>query len=1073
MRKLMVLIGVLLLFANAPALATYEKQTRAIYWGGQIHYMSIDSNHKVDHMAAAVASGSGWKGPWDDSTVKTTASLPSGYKRQDENYSYGEGQGVVVFGSLMIHYAVVWNSSSQPRLVATRYDLSAVTTSGTKGAFVDTTARDIFGVPNTGAKAYGVAAVVFQGKIYLFASDYILISEDGVNYQLQTAVLANGLTGYNAVDAITYYTSSGTPNIMVLFLKQGDGGAILGRWDGLATLPLPSWSVLSVPGDQYGDPYHAGGLLLGTSSTSSSSDWKFNTGQKHLCVQTFLVGTKNGWGWLYRYEYDIETDQLSAGGGFKLQNAFYRMRIFPWYELTTDSMGRSVQKQSLGVNFYQCNQPACTSHSWQCLVLASDYLVSTNKDPSTGGGYGWKGIPTSTFSGTPEEQAVRRNYWSLVGVVLGPSPFAENGKEAFEIAETSFIDYGIENENSIEHKSSWAQTYMVGSATEVKEGLPKKVGLKQNVDVSYKWGTMGSQTDATTNTTKASFIMGTKDEAEGNFGEHGWAVFSAPTLLSQVGEIFAYDYSLTASTGTDLHLRLPSVVQAGPASDSAPVPLTVLSQYFKLDDPGGADDQIAGMMSGLPSYPLSTDLEAWHLYDWVNSANGRWQVLFGPGGISGGTAISPLSQGNTGSRTFGTSTTSISTLGSTSAVSVEAGVGISGKIKIVGFSETLKAGYDSEFETETTTETGISQDIKIEWGMTTMPSACTAADCVKKMTVQPYLLKALTADAPWIPAGYALHLPWAMTWWVSSYEYMDGRKGGVSAMPTSVGGTVTGVAGEVRGSGARSNYDIDGGHLAWTNADGTKTPIPITADQFQPKRGASVFIGQRQVMATPNTGRWTRSGRVWTFKTAKSAARDIFTLTLDFEKGRWGFAGTKMTLSEHVRAGTSNIRLGLKVNGLYRFTTDIAHDMALTWDVRPAASDATLLQLTRFTGTHSTITGDGNVSLRGTLPAAMAGFGDVSIVMNGHQVDFPLLSLDGAQNAFEKGKVLIYQEEGKQFHVDFAKKTWTAKLSGKGFHFTQIPREGKVRLAIKVGGQIWHQQDHEISAFTADLAAND
>ncbi|MCC6133248.1 MAG: hypothetical protein IT186_25230 [Acidobacteria bacterium] len=1070
MRKLM-LVGALVLFASAPALATYEKQTRAIYWGGQIHYMSIDSSQKVDHMAATVPSG--WKGPWDDSTVKTTASLPSGYKRQEENYSYAEGQGVVVFGSLMIHYAVVWNSSSQPRLVATRYDLSALTTSGTKGAFVDTTARDIFAVPNTGAKSYGISAVVFQGKIYLFASDYILISEDGVNYQLQSAVLANGLTGLIAVDALTYYTSSGTPNVMVLFIKPGTAGAVLGRWDGVTALPLASWSVLTVPGDSQGYPYHAGGLLLGTSGTSSSSDWKFNTGQKHLCVQTFLVGTVNGWGWLDRYEYDIETDQLSDGGGFEIQHAFYRMRIFPWYEPATDSLGRPVQKQSLGVNFYQCNQPGCTSHSWQCLGLASDYLVSTKQDPSTGGGYGWQGIPTSTSSGTPEEEAVRRNYWSLIGVALGPAPFAENGKEAFEVAETSFIDYGIEYESSIEHKSSWAKTYMVGSATEVKEGLPKKVGLKQNFDVSYKWGTIGSQTDETQYSTKASFIMGTKDEAEGNFGEHGWALFSAPTFLTQVGEIFAYDYSVTSSTGTDLHLRLPSVLQAGPPSASSPVPMTILSQYFKLDDPGGTDDQVAGMMSGLPAYPPSTDLEAWHLYDWVNSANGRWQVLFGPGGVGGGTQINRVSQGNTGSVTFGSGTTSITASGTTSAVSVEAGVGISAKIKIVGFDETLKAGYDSEFETETTTETGFSQDIKLEWGMTTMPSACTAGDCVKNMSVQPYILKALTADAPWIPAGYALNLPWAMTWWVHDYEYMDGRKGGVAAMPTSVGGTVTGVAGEVRGSGARSDYAVDGGHLAWTNADGTTTPIPITADQFQSKLGASIFIGSRQLSATPETGRWTRSGRVWTFKTAKSATRDIFTLTLDFGKGRWSFAGTKMTLSEYVRAGKSHIRLGLKVNGLYRFTTDVSHDMALTWDVRPAASDAARVQLTRLTGAHSTITGAGHVSLHGTLPSSMPAFGDVSIVMNGHQVDFPLLSLDGAQDAFENGKVLIYQDEGRQLHVDFGKKTWAAKFSGKGFHPAHVPLEGTVRLAIKVGGQTWHQQDHEILAFTADLAAND
>ena len=1061
MKKLL-LLPALCLLASATAVASYPGETRGVTWGGQIHYMSLDSDQKVVHYTAVPTSG--WKGPWDNDSAKKTANLPSGYKRQDPD-NQAEGQGIVVFGSTMIHYAVVWSSSSQPRLVATRYDLTAVTSSTIKGDFVDKTAVDIYGVPNTGNKTYGVAAVVFLNKIYVFASNYTLTSDDGVSYKVLSTPLASGLTGYNALDALTFYSPNAMPKVMALFAKDNGTGVIAVVWDGNAALPLPSSSLKSF--STIGASY--GALMVGTAGTSSSSDWKFNTGQKRPCVQIFLL-MRNGYGYVYRYEYDIEADTISYGGNLMATRDFQRLRAFPWYEPAVDSQGRTVQKQYLVLNFYQCDQPGCLSHSWQCLALTSDVLVPTLKDPASNG-YGWQGVPTPTTSGSSaDEEAVRRKYWSLVGVALGGPPFAENGKEAFEVADTSFVDYGIEDENTIEHKTSWSTTTMVGSSTEVKEGLSKKVGFKENFDVSYKWGSEGSQTDKTEYSTMASFIMGTKNEAEGNFGIHGWALFSAPMLLAQVQAIYAYDYNPGSSTGTDLGLRLPAVLQGGPPSAGAPAPLSIVQYGFQLEDPGGADDALPGLMTGMPAYPVSTDLEKWHAFDWEANANGRWKVLFGTGG-SGGTAISRLVQGSTGSRTFGSSTTSVNTSGTTQAVSVEGGASFSAGTKLLGFQETLKAGYDSEFETETTTETGLSQDVKIEWGMTFKPEACTQADCVKSMSVQPYLLQALTTDAPWIPSGYSLHLPWCMTWWVHDYEYVDGRKGGVASTPSSVGGTVTGVAGEVRGSGARSEYAVDGGHLAWTNADGSVTPIPITADQFRKNLGATVFLGRHALEATPSTGRWTRNGKLWTFRTASGATRDLFTLTLDFEKRLWSFAGTKLTLSEHLRAGQSHLRLGLKVNGLYRFTTDISHDMALVWDLRPTVPDGTSLHLVRLAGAYSTLTGEGRFALRGTLPAVMDGFGDVSIVLNGHQVDIPLLALDGAEDAIRYGGLLVYEREGRHFLVDFGKKTWSATLSGKGFHPSQLPTDGKLRVGIKVGGATWYQQALAIPAFTADLAA--
>lgn len=1044
---------------------------RGIYYGGMLHYISLNSNQHVAHYQGVVSPGH-WGGPRGDGSSTSYLNLPKDWERQDPT-DYGSGEGVVVFGGQMIHYAVVWNDKGAPWIVVSRYDLTAGTF--IKDASGNMTATPLVAVPTSDHKKQGVAACVYDSKIYVFTGMFTLVSQDGINYSQISPIMSN-LGPFNALDAITFYPDQGPPKIMVLFTNPNYQWleTFLLIWDGSSGLPLPSSAKIHTTNS---DSFfvHNGALILGTVGTGSDS---YPAGEKVPCVQVVTFGdddSDHDHQKVQRHEYRIPSNSLVYGGNQYENNGYIEnLRVYPWYEAQPpDSQGRTVLKQYIVINYAHCTDHDCPSANWHDTGLNSDFLVPQNKD-SNNNGYGWQGTPTVTSQGTGDDASVLQKYWSLVGVILGPAPFATNGMEAFEINDFSNVEYGQDEDNKVEHKNTWSNTVMVGSDTEVKEGFSKMLSVTENLDVSYKHGWEGSHSTSTTCSAGTDLTMGSADESDGNWGDYGWAIFTVPTLLYQTNSIYAYDYDVSAGTGTYLQQQLPTVVQAAQLDDpGSPLSLNVNAFRFSLGTPGSTEDDVPGLMTGMQSFPNSTSLSEWGAQNWEASGS-PWTILYGSG-VGGGATVPVVKLGTESAPYFSSTTQTVDSTGSTNSVSVEAGVGIQSKIKIFGISETLKGGYDGEWSTETTSETDFSEKIVIHYKIPAVPSECQDSTCIRTLEVQPYLLMATDYTAPWVPAGYSLNKPWCITWRVTKAVNVDGQVIAPSPPPGSAGGTIVGGSGatetaeEMTAAQKGSKYSVEEGVLAWLEENGDLTPIPLTADQFNPALGASVRLNGHAFLADGTAGKWTRNGNIWKYKTKDSVKVDAFTLKLDFGKGSWGFEGSHLALSDHLRAGDRHARLDLAVNGMYTFTCDIDHHSKVDWKLKPSPSSAGL-QVTHYSGTFASDSGEGELVLKGTLPEAMDGFGDLSFVANGFQKDIPLISSEAFQKAFQKQKELVVERKGIHLTVDFKKKTWSAHFSKAEFAPPMSPRWGGARLGVKVGGSAWYAQEHTVPDYTAKLS---
>ena len=303
----------------------------------------------------------------------------------------------MVFGGQMIHYAVVWNDKSAPWVIVSRFDL-------TKGAFIpdssgNMTTTPLVAVPTTDHTKQGVAACVYNSTIYVFTGMFTLVSEDGINYT-QISPLMSGLGPFNALDAITFYPTTGAPKLMVLFTNPNYQWieTFVVVWDGSTSLPLPS-SVKLHTSDSDEFFVHNGALILGTMGTGNSD---YPAGQKVPCVQMVLFGTDTSdrdHQKVRTYEYAIPAGTLTYQGHQTYDTGYLEnLRIFPWYESQTDPQGRTILKQYIVLNYSHCTSGDCPDANWYNYGLNSDYLVPQNKDPDPNG-YGWQGTPTATGSG--------------------------------------------------------------------------------------------------------------------------------------------------------------------------------------------------------------------------------------------------------------------------------------------------------------------------------------------------------------------------------------------------------------------------------------------------------------------------------------------------------------------------------------------------------------------------------------------------------------------------------------------------------------------------------------------------
>ena len=165
MKKLSTALALLVCTLASPlAMAsTWPAASRAVYYGGKRHYISLDDNQRIVHYEAD-ASDFSWLGkPTENGVVD----IPKGYKRQVP--AADKGQGVALYGSTMLHYSVVLDSGD-PWLMMVRYDLNL-------GKFSE--APVLYAKLDVLNDDYGVAAAVVSGNVYVFTNSLTLTSARG------------------------------------------------------------------------------------------------------------------------------------------------------------------------------------------------------------------------------------------------------------------------------------------------------------------------------------------------------------------------------------------------------------------------------------------------------------------------------------------------------------------------------------------------------------------------------------------------------------------------------------------------------------------------------------------------------------------------------------------------------------------------------------------------------------------------------------------------------------------------------------------------------------------------------
>ncbi|MEN6438281.1 MAG: hypothetical protein ABFD97_06845 [Syntrophobacter sp.] len=1120
MRKFssIIFIAILLAFSVWPTPKAEALMYRGVYVNGEVHYLSVGADAK--HQTISHQSG-----------------------KVDSNFSLALGKAVTQdvnsctpdFGSLSENAAVFdqkiffaytgnpgckTNSStglaSVTHLYVIAWDLTSgdfVRANGVNSAYVGP--KDLGPVYRTDSNTYGkytgsvadlanAAIVVFNGLLYVFADNGTYTSADGVNWSSHPALQADG-TYLEPLDAIPYYPPDADPLIMIIY------GSYTTNDGGYASLHFKSWNgqfgaasvihgsninILSTT-DQTGYFHRCLGLFAGTESPAFTmlpgNDFNgsggFKAGAKTPALQLFLgfddyslAGDPN---FLMRLEYSYN----SSGGAWTLDPEVFlpntggydyaTIRAFPWFTpVCNPDTGVLVQHLVIDTTY-----SLYESTLKQVLKFTSDAMVPVNADiPPTCANPG--GTATDTGTGVSDEQnATLRKYWTLVGMVMGSPPFAVNNSEDFQLAALSNVTYGQNDTSEVSNSQETDKNILVSAGITVQAGLGRAVGFKDKPDASYRHAWESANGTTTTSTVSYAQTFGTQYAATdpndaASIGTMGWAFFHVPTIVVQDYALYAYDYDTTANTGTPLNQDITTTqVNQGD--------LSFRPAAFELANPGGPNDDFPGLLSGVAPLTNSTDLTGWTQGWESNSATNHYKTLLGDS-TAGETKINTISFGGStnGSVSYSKDKQTITTSGETSDVEAANKASLSTATWLKGLH--VDAGYDGHFSNSMTTTTTLGTTVEAALGMPT----CSEPGCIKSLTVQPYLLQATDANAPWIPAGYNSQLPWAMHWKIVSYTTVGGGQSGASPLPDMVSGKVVGRTppkanapeGEYAASGAGlenssgvalSSYSLNGGKMAWLKPNGKLKPIPMKARQFVPAQGASVALNGYTWSSSEANGGWVRRGNVWIFKTSKSESADIVLLKLDFGRQTWDFDLSSSDLSPFLKASDGRAHLKLKVNDKYTFYFDCDHRVKTEWDHIIPATASEDLQLSRYRGSFDQSTGIGTATLKGTLPISLTHFGDFSISVNGRQFNIPLLSHKDYANAFAQGSALVYSRDGLALSVDFGGKTWKIQFNEQAFRRHLVPRAGAATIQVKVGGEPWYMGQHSIRDYTSRLDYGD
>lgn len=986
------------LFRATVAEAFSQMNAKGLYFASRAHIFSVDEFNRE-----LVYEGGKYTGDWYDADLSRSWD----FEYPQEARIYGSLGACVYDNSLYCFFTTEDDRE--------RHELWRVKVNPSTGAGND--AVKMLGLD----QSTGAAAAVLRDKIYVFTTERVIRSNDGENFSCLKASIVPANAKY-MIDAATIFPADGSaPQILLAYVNDSDElVSTLFSTDETFSTPV------TLPYSK-SDPLFGGNLTLGTREG----------GVKALAVQLYGFSKVksemdlNPGGEAGNWEYDVAKGSWTENSlNIESDVVCYGFATAPWFVTINSTKGSLLQEHFHRIVFRRWESPLETNYFSE----QSDYLIPQNNDDT----YGWKGTPTHTNHATGDDDKSKklRALWSLVGVVLGPPPFAINA--ASDPTALSSVTYGIDEQDSVAVTQTTTQTVSVGTDATIQAGIGEF-----SLDCSYAHGWMSSNTDSKQVETSTYYTFGPVDESAPDYGTHGWALFNAPIILTQKFKVYAYDDE--TYLGQSMY-----TISYGKA--------TTQTVYFSLANP--ADGSIQDLFAGMTTFPNSTDVAGWHklenIYNW-NDGGDDWTEKFG---YDTNPSVNTLNQGTGTTSYYSKTETKVTSKGSTNSFSVEADASFD---IFEGFSAGVKVGYDTEFETSTELSTSVTKSVSCSLQMPIPPDT---DGYVKGLEIQPYWLQATSKNAPWIPDGYEGNLPWCLTWDVVAYEIINDQQSGVSPEPSKSAGAFKFKAGTGQG-----NYQLFKGDLCWIDSGGEKLPLSMTADDFDADKRASVNLNGYTFNTEETDGSWSRKGDAWSFRSKRGGGETPFELDLDFGENAWTFKGSFADEATSVTKLTKRTwRVILSLQDKYMFRTPINHDYKSSW--KHVADDVTSddYAIEAINGSYDSEKKRGKLTIKGKAPTGLTSFGDVSMEINGQSVSFPIMSSAQFLERLDNGSgSLSSKADGLAFKLNLKNGKWQAKIHGAAFTEDMAPQEGVVSVKILVGGETALSESIEIENYTLKL----
>ncbi len=997
---------------------------------------------------------------------------------------------------------------------------------------------------DTAAKGWGsgAAITVFNNQLYVITNKGVWTSGEGDNWTAHSFPFATNNPQDEPLDAVTINAPDG-PRILIVYGHIDGQHYYYDHLDALDWNPDPTWPGTSYMYPNFGAPSGSVrarvSLTVGTKAGGDAGDDEnLAAGALAPAVQLFAQTgeefTTSNHNPARNAEYVYTAVAGAPGGawgtwrwdGTRIKYFDHKnpsLMVYPWsdYRCYQGYPAGQAARQLIvllgGYNWWTTKTP---------FVYVSDFLVPRNSDlsPSCTTTDGKPAPPPLGVENTTAN--IKKNYWNLVGVILGSPPFSDQGEsrkaspDGALLANLSGVGFDQTTSSTTQTTTETENTASVSVGRRITAGLFDKIHLSKSFDASFKHTSEKESGTSSSETIQIKDEFGTASETVDTLGAYGWGLFTAPHVYVQDWTVYAYNYDYVHGTGHALNLDLQTI-----STKDTP---DYVVEKFDLRNPASSDSIFDGMVSfnytdiydnpyllvrgvtpgeTLAYWLMPKNRDTGEVFNWQN--DDRWETRAGEGGTTGAGyvckdtlthCITQVLSSSASKRTisYALAGDTMTGRGHTNEVGVSLGHTLGLDLALGGFSVgaegDITVGYDGKFGWNTKTTTGLGTTVSASQ----MTPGCMDPSCFQSVTVRTYWLHPVSAlegskgGPPWLPTAYKSQLPWCLTWKVVKAclegQACDSLPGAATALsPLNASGGISGtglppvnafgriVSGNGGGDGgnAYSHYFIQGGQMAWGDGEGGQQRIPMTADAFNPSKGVSIEVSGLS-WSSSGSGSWKRHGDTWRFQTDPSSKPRV-TMTLDFGSATYDLQIQNVDFGGRVPAGVRNTGLSLVVNQQYKFYTVLHNDIDVTWHMSRPPDDNLKIHVTSFQGRYNSATQSGNMSIAGTLPAELPEFGDLKLMVNDHPYVARLITLDGFEQAFETGGVVKYAREGVIVVVDFGKKTWSATFKNQAFHSLLSPQFGRVRAQILVGGvpysgnEISAEEDHPIGDYSVNL----